>query len=341
MNRAFEPTSNSQEQDSSPVAVTGATGFIGTALLSELLSHGYRVHAITRQNPPAFNLSHNHLTWHQADLTDKDSMRNAISGCNAVCHCAGIISFARKDLPRLHHVNVEGTKTLIEACHKEDVKKFLLVSAAATIGCSKESNRSLNEEYMFEPHPSQTYAYTKKLAEDLVRRASGNGMDTVIVNPCTVYGPGDHSMNSGAIIRDVLQGRLRIAPPGGTTVVAVEDVAQGIRLALERGQNGERYLLANERMEFVDLLSTIADLVGVKPVRRKIPRLLYYPGMAAASILEGVLSSRVSREMISSLFQYKYYDASKAREELGWAPRVPFPEAVQRALEYYRENDLL
>ena len=268
-------------------------------------------------------------------------MEQAVDGIDGVCHCAGFISFSKKDLPGLHQANVKGTANLLEACRKKAVKKLVYVSAGATIGASKQSTPALTEDNPYEPHPDQAYAYTKKLAEDLVRKASRNGMETVIVNPCTVYGPGDHSLNSGAIIRDVIQGRLRIAPPGGTTVVAVEDVAGGIRLAMEQGKGGERYLLANERMEFIDLLSTIADLVGVKPVRRKIPRSLYYPGIAAAAVLERALSSRITREMVSSLFQYKYYDASKARKELGWTPRTPFPEAVRRALDYYRKNDLL
>ncbi len=341
MGNATEYHSREKRRDISLVTVTGATGFIGRALVTELLNHGYRVRAITRRDPSSQETSHPFLEWQQGDCVDPESMDKAVSGADAVCHCAGLISFSRKGFSSMQQVNVEGTKNLLNLSGKNNLKNFVFVSAAATLGFTEDKDLLVNEEHPYEPTPDQAYAFTKKKAEEEVQSAPGNGLDTVILNPCTVYGPGDHSLNSGAVIRDVLSGRLRFAPPGGTTVVAVEDVAEGIRLALERGHSGERYLLANERMEFIDLLSAIAETAGVQPVRRKIPGVLYYPSVAAATLLEIVMSSRVTREMVTSLFHYKYYDATKAREELGWTPRIPFPEAVRRALDYYQENNLL
>jgi len=323
------------------VGVTGASGFIGRALVKNLLTHGYQVKAVTRKDPSQPPFTFPNLEWIHGDCTQESSLNQAFMNCDAVCHSGGLISFSRKDLPLLDQVNVRGTLNVVNACERNNVKKLVFVSAAATVGFTKDKHTSLNEDHTFEPDQGLAYALSKKKAEEAVKRASGNGLTGVIVNPCTVYGPGDHSLNSGAVIRDVLSGSLRLAPPGGTTVVAVEDVAAGIRLAMEQGKEGERYILANEQMEFTELLSTIARVAGVEPIRRKIPRAFYYPGIALASLLELGRTSRITREMVSSLFFYKYYDSSKARKELGWSPSIPFPESVRLALDYYRQNKLL
>jgi len=168
----------------------------------------------------------------------------------------------------------------------------------------------------------------------------------VVVNPSTLYGTGDVKLHSGEVFRNIASGRLRVAPPGGNGVVAVEDCAAGVIAALQRGRPGERYILNSENLSFLEIFRVICGLLGREPVARCYPGWMGLPLLCAAGLLErlcGVLGrpAPIDSGTVAVAWRFRYYDSAKARRELGWVPQMPFVEACRRALEFYRERGLL
>ena len=165
--------------------------------------------------------------------------------------------------------------------------------------------------------------------------------NVVIVNPTTVYGPGDWSLNSGTLVLQVAHSRVLPVPPGGSNVVDVDDVVSGILAAGEGGQSGRRYVLGGANLTFGAIVSTIAGVVGRRPLRVPLPRWMRGPMAAVAWLGSRLAGGRfLTPQIISDLFAFKYYSSARAREELGWEAHCPFREAVERAWVFYREAGL-
>jgi dihydroflavonol-4-reductase len=168
----------------------------------------------------------------------------------------------------------------------------------------------------------------------------------IAVNPSTLYGPGDVKLHTGEVFRNIASGRLRMAPPGGNGVVAVQDCSAGVAAALERGRAGERYILNSENLSFLEIFRVICELLGKPPIRKCYPRWAYGPLFAAAGLLELLFGAAKSSPpidpgTIAISWRFRYYDSAKARRELGWSPRVPFVEACRQALAFYRAKGVI
>lgn len=329
------------------ILVTGATGFIGVNLVKKLTESGNDVVILVRKNSDCSIFSNLNIKKITGDILDKESIKNAMKGCSSVYHLAAFISFNKNDYDDLFNVNVTGTKNIVESSLEFSIQKLVYVSACAVFGVSDNKNKLLNEKTIYNPTKNDVYAYTKKKAEEEILKGCSKGLNAIIVNPATVYGKGDKHLNSGFIIKQIYSNKFLIAPPGGTSVVSIDDVVDGIILAIEKGKNAERYILANEMMEFTKLYRIIADSISKKRHIYKLPRFLYYPSIIIAEFLEKILKLtgksllQISPDLIKSTFGFKYYDSSKAREKLCWKPKVNFSIAIKQAFDYYIENKLL
>lgn len=329
------------------ILVTGATGFIGVNLVRKLVGLGNDVTILVRKNSDCSCFSDLNIKRAVGDLLDIESVKIAMKNCELVYHLAAFISFNRKDFNDLFNINVTGTKNVVNSALEFSIRKFVYTSACAVFGVSDNKNKKLNEETVYSPTKNDVYAYTKKLAEQEVIKGYEKGLNVVIVNPATVYGMGDKHLNSGFVIKLIYSNKFLIVPYGGTSVVSVDDVVDGHILAMEKGIKGEKYILSNEMMEFTELYRTIADCLGKKMYMCKLPEFLYHPSIIAGEILEKILELtgksllQITPEMIKSTFGFKYYDSSKAKEKLGWKPKVSFPVAVKQALDYYLKNKLI
>lgn len=329
------------------VLVTGATGFIGTNLVRKLAESGNDVTILIRKNSDCSCFSNLNIKKVVGDILDIKSIKEAMKDCELVYHLASFISFNRKDFNDLFNINVIGTKNVIDSSLEFSIKKLVYTSACAVFGVSNDKNKRLNEETIFNPTKNDAYAYTKKLAEQEVIKGVEKGLNAVIVNPATVYGKEDKHLNSGFVIKLIYSNKFFIVPPGGTSVVSVDDVVDGHILAMEKGVKGERYILSNEMMEFTRLYKTIANCLCKKIYISKLPEFFYYPSILAVKFLEKILELtgkgllQITPEMIKSTFYFKYYDSSKAKEKLGWKPKVSFPVAVKQAFDYYLKNKLI
>lgn len=326
------------------IFVSGASGFIGSNLIKRLRSEQNYIFALVRR--AAFESSNN-LKVIEADVLDADSYIEALKLCDLVFHCAAYVNFQKKNYMQAYRINVEGTRSVLEAAWRGRVSRFVHLSACAVFGLTKDQDKVLDETRNPWLKKSNIYAYTKALAEKEVLNYVEKGLNASIANIATVYGPGDRKLNSGASIKGLYEGKMRFVPPGGTSYVAVDDLVDGLLLLAEKGEPGERYIFCSENLLYRELLARIAKSLGVKPPRFVLPKWSYLPFLVAGNILEyfssvsqdkvNLLSSQIVREA----FRFKYFSSGKARDELGWTPQQSLENAVKQAIEYYRDNQLV
>jgi dihydroflavonol-4-reductase len=285
------------------VYVTGASGFIGGHVVRELRAAGHDVGD----------------EW--IDLLDRERLRRAISGCDAVFHLAALYSY---DAPAAEHerVNVEGTRVVVELCRELGVRRLVHTSTCGT--CGPVPGRAATEE---DAPPdwelAVPYKRTKLEAERIVVSAARDGLDTVVVNPTTPVGEGDRFPTPTArMIEGVATGRYRGYLDTGVNVVDVRDVARGHILALERGRRGERYLLGGADLTLQELFGAVADLAGRPRPRLRVP-------YAAARAL--ARAGTVNAEEVTLARLPMYYSWAKAACELGYSPG-PIEPALARAV---------
>ncbi len=247
------------------VLLTGATGFIGAYVLRLLLQRGYPVRALRRHTSPSDLVRDvaDQVEWVEGDITDLFALEEAYQGITHVCHCAALVSFRTSDERRMMRVNVEGTANMVNFALDAGVQHFVHVSSIAALG--RAANRpQLDETCTWVDSPTNTrYAVSKYLSEQEVWRAHAEGLPAVIVNPSMVLGSGFWHVGTGRIFQQIYRG-MKLYPMGQNGFVDVRDVAQFIVLMLERGIQGERYILSAQDVLFRDLFFQIADALGVR-----------------------------------------------------------------------------
>lgn len=219
-----------------------------------------------------------------------------------------------------------------------------MVSSAITCGLASTSTELLNETAADDPHRAarNPYLASKRAAERFAVEASAAGLHVVIVNPTTVIGPGDHSLNSGTLFTQVATGRVVPVPPGGTNVVDVDDAAEGILAGLHRGRSGQRYIIGGRNLPYRDLFRRIAEVVGRHPVWLPLGAAARNPMKAAAWAIQQLRASRlITPQVVEETFAFKYFDCGKAAAELGWTPRRDLRRTLADAWSYYVREHLI
>ncbi|MDP2728629.1 MAG: NAD-dependent epimerase/dehydratase family protein, partial [Dehalococcoidia bacterium] len=240
------------------VLVTGATGFLGSNLVRELLGDGEEVRALVRVGSNLANLSGLEVELVAGDLWDRSSLMQAAQGCCVVYHVAALYSERDEDVPAIYRTNVDGTRNVLEAARRAGVERLVYTSTIGTIGRGRGSHPP-NEEVAFNLWDSSShYVRSKCLAEKGALSANGSGLEVVVVNPCAPVGPFDiRPSPTGRRILDFLCGVTPPYPKGGINFVHVRDVARGHILAASKGQVGRRYILGHRNLslgEFLDLM---------------------------------------------------------------------------------------
>lgn len=318
--------------------VTGATGFVGANVVEALNLAGWQVRALHRRSSSLATLKELEFEPALGDVTDLRSLRSAMAGCDAVFHVAGATAdYWRQDVGRLHAVNVEGTRNVVDAALAAGVTGFVHTSSQAALGFV-DDDQPVDETHQYNLLPdSYPYGTSKHLAELEVQRAVGLGLHAIIVNPTVVLGPRDATLTNSQIILEVQRGRVPLVPPGGINVVDAVDLGRGHLQALQRGRPGERYLLAGHNITNLDLTRRIAGILAVRPPRGNIPRSLIRP---LGAMLDGAnrLSPRrlpLSGDVLRFGSRFIYADNSKAVEELGFAV-TPLETTIEQAVAWLR-----
>ena len=321
--------------------VTGGTGYLGRGLCAELLRRGCLVDCLARHDS---SLRPEGTTFIHADICDPQSLASISGPYDVVFHLAGLITFDRARLDELMRVNAGGTANMLEASRTWGVPRFVFVSSAITMGVSSSALRprdesSVADEVSLETNP---YLQSKLKAEEFVREAAANGLSAVMVNPTTVYGPGDFTLNSGSLIKTLL--RLPAAPcgSGGCNVVDVDDAVAGIIAGWEKGVAGKRYILGGRNISYSELYHAIIKAAGARTLVLPLPGFLRGPAALAAGVLGKIGGGRfLTAQIVNDLFMYKYYSCGLAETDLGWRAATSLESTLNRAMEFYRKEGLL
>lgn len=326
--------------------VTGASGFIGNNLVKKLLSEGWNVIGLTRHLTSNY-FSHQNLSIVEGDILDQARLIDLTRVADVIFHCAAHISFSSKDFKESFSINVMGTENILKSALKNKVKKVVYLSAASVLGYTKDPEVVIDEDRRVNISKTNSYAFTKRMAEDLVQDYVRMGLDASIAKITTVYGAGDKKLNSGTIIKSIYKDKIRFAPAGGTSYVSIADLVRGLLILSERGKKGESYTFCSENLTFLELFNRIAKCLGRKPIKAVLPRWTLFPVQGAFFLMRpffGYSKDRVNiltPEIIKESYSYKYYSGKKARKELCWEPEVFLEEAVMDALRFYLKEGLV
>lgn len=317
------------------IFVTGATGFIGSNLVKKLIEKRYQVYILQRKKTHPF-LNGLDIQRIDGDILNYAILEKYIAPCDAIIHLAALISFNEKDARSLYEINVVGTKNILRAAGKLK-KRVVIVSSASTIGKPSSNKKLMNEDEKF-IFPQNSYAHSKYLEEQLTLEAVKKGLDAIIVNPSTVYGAGDMWGNAGLLVNLLKKYPVYIAPSGGCSVIAVQDVASGIIAALEKGRAGKRYILTAENISFKSLFEVVYKIIGTKRKIISLPK--FFSAIGIFFLEKFPLKSRIiTPAVMENLFLYRYLDNSKAKKELQWSPVIPLEQAIREMLNFQEQRE--
>ena len=325
---------------SRPVLVTGASGFVGSAVARALLARGRPVRVLLRPGSARDNVSDLAVDIRIGALEDPASLAAALTGCGALFHVAADYRLWVRDADAMYRANVDGTRALMEAALAGGVERIVYTSSVAVLGLKADGGDADETTPSTLDDMIGPYKRSKFLAEqavrDLVRQ---KGLPAVIVNPSTPIGPRDVKPTpTGRMIVEAASGRMPAFVDTGLNLVHVDDVAAGHLLAEERGRLGERYILGGENLALKEILRRIAVLAGRRPPRISVPIPAIWP-VALLAEAAAQLTGRepfVTRDGLRMARHKMFFTSAKAMRELGYAPR-PADAGLADAVAWFRQ----
>jgi len=326
------------------ILVTGASGFVGSAVVKCLVRAGYDVRALIRPTSSRVNLADPKVEIAEGNLLDAPSLERAMKGVRFLFHVAADYRLWARNPDDIVRTNVEGTRSVMAAAQRAGVERIVYTSSVATL--ATRPNRAPSDETL--PLDASVavgaYKYSKVVAERLVEAmvAKGN-LPAIIVNPSTPIGPGDvRPTPTGRIIIEAAAGRMPGFVDTGLNLVHVDDVAAGHLAALRTGRIGERYILGGQDVLLGDLLAAIARVVGRSPPKLRLPRALIFPIAYGAEAIAHFTGREpfVTTTGLRLAKDRMFFSSAKAERELGYRAR-PYSEAIADAIHWFRQNGYL
>jgi dihydroflavonol-4-reductase len=323
------------------VLVTGGTGFVGSWIVRFLLERGHAVRLLTRSSSRFTNLEGLDLERAEGDVTDRESVRRAVAGCDGVVHTAGIAHFRPGQFERLLAVNVEGVRVVLEEALAAGVRRAVATSSIGAIGgvdhprVADEGTPSNAEE------TGVDYLISKYRGERAALAVADRGLSLSVLRPGYVLGPGDIYRSSATTILAMARGKLPAFVEGGASFCDVRDVAAAHVEALERGGAGQVYIAAGHNLRLSELGAKVSALSGV-PAPRKVPYPVAWTAALAAEIA-GRLTGRapdISRQLVAAGALFTFVSSEKASRELGYRIR-PIEDSLRDTLRFFLANGRL
>lgn len=326
-----------------PVLVTGASGFVGSAVARALLAEGRHVRVLLRPESDRRNVAGLDVEVRLGSLEDGASLTAALAGCGALYHVAADYRLWVRDPARMYAANVDGTRHLMTAALAAGVERVVYTSSVATLGLAS-GGRPADEttpsrlDDMIGPYKRSKFL-AEEVVKDLVR---DRGLPAVIVNPSTPIGPRDVKPTpTGRMIVEAASGRMPAFVDTGLNLVHVDDVAAGHLLAEGAGRIGERYILGGENLTLAEILGRIAEIVGRRPPTVRVPIAAVWPIAVAAEVV-GRITGRepfVTLDGLRMARKTMFFSSAKAERELGYRPR-PALAGLADAVAWFRQAGL-
>ncbi len=321
--------------------VTGATGFIGSAVARALIAGGTEVRVLVRSGTDLRALDGLPVESVQGDLCDVASLRAALAGCQHLYHVAAHYALWARDPSVFYTVNVDGTKALMKAAQDVGIERIVYTSSVAALGVPEPGGVANEETQSSLEHMIGDYKRSKYLAEQEVLKLAKAGLPVVIVNPSAPIGVFDVKPTpTGQIVVDFMKGRIPAYMETGMNLTDVEDVAVGHLRAMERGRIGERYILGNRNLMLRDIFEMLSAITGVRAPTIKLPRGFVLPLAYINQWIADYVTHQTPRIPLEGVRMAKYlmhYDCSKAVRELG-LPQTPVEVALEKAVRWFRDH---
>jgi dihydroflavonol-4-reductase len=323
------------------VLVTGASGFVGSAVARLLCARGFDVRVLVRSASPRANLEGFASTLAEGDMREPADMRAALRGARYLFHVAADYRLWAKDPEEIVRNNLNGTRTVMEAARDAGIERIVYTSSVATLRPGTAAVPSDETARLTAHEAIGAYKRSKVVAERLVEQMVADGLPAIIVNPSTPIGPRDIKPTpTGRIIVEAASGRMPAFVDTGLNLVHVDDVAEGHLLAFEKGKIGSSYILGGENVSFKEMLRVIAGLAGRKPPRVQLPQAPLYPlaHMAEAIARWTGKEPFLTVDALKMSTHHMFFSSAKAHAELGYRAR-PYGEGLADALDWFLASD--
>lgn len=328
--------------DTLTVLVTGATGFVGSAVTRCLLKEGGKVRVLARPGSDRRNLSGLDVEFLEGDLLDEEILMKGCEGCDAVFHVAADYRLWVPEPASMYRANVEGTRKLLSAAREVGVPRVVYTSSVAALGIPGDGSEGDETTPVKLDDMIGHYKRSKFLAQRVAEDFSTRGLDVVIVNPSTPIGPRDIKPTpTGRIVRDAAAGRIPAYVDTGLNIAHVDDIAIGHVLAYRYGRSGRCYVLGGANMTLQKILAEIADIAGRRAPTLRLPHAAVLPvayiSEGLARVFGGTPVATIDEVRMSKKKMFFSWD--RARKELGYAPREA-RLALEDAVSWFDENKL-
>ena len=322
--------------------ITGAAGFVGAAVLRELLKKGHKVKALVRQSSVLNNLKNLDVEIVYGDLKDRESLKKSLKDCKYLFHVAADYRLWVPKPEEIYQNNVKGTENLMEEALNSEIEKVVYTSSVAVLG------KPINGDIANEKTPvnvSQMIGHYKKskfLAEEKVKELyKTRKLPVVIVNPAAPVGPRDIKPTpTGKMILDAAMKKIPAYLDTGLNIVHVDDVAKGHMQAFNKGKLGERYILGGENLTLKEMLEIISILCGNKPPKIRLPRKPLYPIGYVFEIfarLFNIKNPMLTVDMIRMAEKKMFFSSEKAKKELNYKYKSA-KNALKDAIQWFIDN---
>ena len=321
--------------------VTGATGFLGSHVARALADQGADLRLLVRPSSNLSNVQGLNAETATGDLRDAGSLEKAMSGCDVVFHVAADYRLWVRDPGEMYRSNVDGTRAILEAVRKNNVRRVIYTSSVATIGFRQDGQPADEDSPVSLADMIGHYKRSKFMAEQVAMEAGRSGVDVVTVNPTTPIGEQDGKPTpTGRIVVDFLKRKFPAYVETGLNLVDVRECARGHVAALEKGKSGERYILGGEDLTLKQILDKLGAITGLPSPNLKLPYLFAFAAGVMDEAITGMILRREPRATVDTVRMGKkkmFASSAKAERELGWKI-VAVDDALRRAVNWFRSN---
>ena len=330
------------------IFLTGGTGLVGAHILLKLTESGQKVKALKRKRSSLTVIknifSHYKKTnllqsieWIEGDLLDLFSLQEGINGCNTVIHCAAIVSFNPKDFKKMMKINVEGTANIVNICLENNIDKLAYISSIATLNDEKNQVRT-EDSFWKESKSNSQYAKSKYLSEQEVWRGIEEGLNSIIVNPSVILGPGDWQKGSSQMFEKVWKG-LKFYSSGSTGYIDVVDVAKCLIKLLEKEIINERFILNAENKKYRDIFDSIAENLNKPKPHIKVSPLIKEIAWRIEWLMSLITnkSPLITKETANTAMKNKSFSNEKIIKALDYK-FIPIEESIKHYSQWFLDE---